>query len=177
MLKNRLEQFKKRQREDALAAEAELARRPVGEKRPEAYGGDIVADAGDAYDSEEGEGEGHEVEEDDWVEEYDPEMSPEPVDMRYLPLEERRLPIFTPEGVQRDVVSRTLPSSAAITLEGVLTPSTAQSQTCSPRLGPHSSKPSASQTGRRWRKRCERGQQQYYHAADGVAAVGGGPRG
>lgn len=99
---NRLEQFKKRQREDAAKVQAELGGTLVkGKSDADNYGGDIHAEVGDDEDADD------EADEDDWVEEYDPEMSPGPVDVRTMMLEERRLPIVDEEDALRALVSHT----------------------------------------------------------------------
>ena len=62
------------------------------------FGGDMHADVGDAEDADD------EADEEDFVEEYDPEMSPGPVDPRTMMLEERRLPIVDEEDELRALV-------------------------------------------------------------------------
>ena len=85
---NRLEQFKKRQREDAAKVQAELGGVIVNRKSDaDNFGGDMHADVGEVEDADD------EADEEDYVEEYDSEMSPGPVDIRAMQLEERRLPI------------------------------------------------------------------------------------
>jgi hypothetical protein len=78
VLKNRLELFRKRQREEAAKAQAEV-------------GGD--SDVEEDLDPD-WEGEEEEVEEDDVVESYDPSMSPRPVDVTRLG-DDARLPTLT----------------------------------------------------------------------------------
>lgn len=102
MLKNRLEQFKKRQRDDALKA-TESGHRPAAEKQV-TFGGDMQAEAGE-YDDEDNQDADDEVDEDDWVEEYEPEMSPGPVETRDMTLDDRRLPIIDEEDHTRAIVS------------------------------------------------------------------------
>jgi hypothetical protein len=101
VLKNRLEQFKKRQRDDALKA-TESGHRSTLEKQV-TFGGDMQADMGE--DAEAGEDADDEVDEDDWVEEYEPEMSPEPVEIRDMTLDDRRLPVIEEEDHIRAIVS------------------------------------------------------------------------
>lgn len=73
--------------------------------RPENnFGGDMHADAGDVK-LEERDGEADdEMDEDDWVEEYDPCMSPPPAIVADLSLEDRRLPIRLEEDELRILV-------------------------------------------------------------------------
>ncbi|KAL7421742.1 hypothetical protein Q5752_003513 [Cryptotrichosporon argae] len=82
VLKNRLEQFKKRQREDAARVQAEMAGAGAGEVAAVAAGGG-GAGAGGA----------DEADEDDWVEDYASEMSVELVERDRLGVEERWLPV------------------------------------------------------------------------------------
>lgn len=102
VLKNRLEQFKKRQRDDAMKASAS-GNRPVS-KEAANYGGDMQAAEMAEYDQQAEEAD-DEVDEDDWVEEYDPEMSPGPVETRDMTLEDRRLPVIEEEDHIRAIVS------------------------------------------------------------------------
>lgn len=67
------------------------------------FGGDMQADAGE-YDDAAGDAD-DEVDEDDWVEEYDPEMSPPPAEVRDMTLDDRRLPIVEEEDHIRAIVS------------------------------------------------------------------------
>lgn len=94
---NRLEQFKKRQREDAARVQAELGGVLVNTADQQVFGGDMHADGGDEADDE--------MDEEDFVEEYDQAMSPVPVDLRSLHLEERKLPIVTEDDYLRELVS------------------------------------------------------------------------
>lgn len=104
MLKNRLEQFKKRQREDAAKIQAEMADAVSAEAGVAAaaaapFGGDMhaevdVADTADIHEDEE-----------DYVEDYEPEMSPEPADPRTMHFDDRRLPIVNEEEILRQLVS------------------------------------------------------------------------
>ncbi|KAK4683925.1 cactin, partial [Tremellales sp. Uapishka_1] len=112
VLKNRLEQFKKRQREDAAKVHAELGG-VMANKKQDAFGGDIQAEAGDL---EEVDDEDVEEDEDDYVEDYDRGMSPEPVDPTKMTLEERRLPIVEEEDELRALFSarRAITSSSFI---------------------------------------------------------------
>ena len=79
MLKNRLEQFKKRQRDDAVKATETASRIKMEEAAAAA-----AAEAEGVLPEQE------DVDEDDWVEEYEPEMSPEPVDITQMTLDDRR---------------------------------------------------------------------------------------
>ena len=107
VLKNRLEQFKRRQREDAAKVQAELGGVIVNAQPDnDTFGGDMHAEVGIPDDADD------EADEDDFVEEYDPEMSPAPADPRTMQLEERRLPIVDEEDELRAVVSCTSTTSA-----------------------------------------------------------------
>ena len=100
VLKNRLEQFKKRQREDAAKVQAELGASIVtAQTDANAFGGDMHADVGNPDDADD------EMDEDDFIEEYDPEMSPAPLDPREMQFEERRLPIIDEGDNLRSIVS------------------------------------------------------------------------
>jgi hypothetical protein len=94
---NRLEQFKKRQREDAAKVQQELGGVFAGGAPQGVYGGDLHMEGGNEADDE--------LDEDDFVEDYDPEMSPAPADLRALHLEERKLPIVTEDDYLREIVS------------------------------------------------------------------------
>lgn len=94
VLKNRLEQFKRRQREDAAKVQAELGGVLVSNEN--AFGGDIHADAG-AVPTGGDEADDEEEDEDDYVEDYDREMSPPIAEPRTMGLDERRLPIVNEE--------------------------------------------------------------------------------
>lgn len=94
---NRLEQFKKRQREDAARVQQELGGVFAGGAPQGLFGGDLGVEGGNDADDE--------LEEDDFVEDYEPEMSPAPVDLRALHLEERKLPIVTEDDYLRELVS------------------------------------------------------------------------
>lgn len=102
VLKNRLEQFRKRQRDDAEKAAAV--------HRPGRSGGqedDAGADADvepDDDDEEEEEEEEVNEDEDDFVEEYNPEMSPAPVEVGKMSLEDRRLPVIGEDDLLRSIV-------------------------------------------------------------------------
>ncbi|WVO16315.1 hypothetical protein L204_103990 [Cryptococcus depauperatus] len=95
VLKNRLEQFKRRQRDDAAKVQAELGS-TIAPRSENLYGGDIHAEAGTVPD-EGAEADDEEEDEDDYVELYDREMSPVAIDPRTMNLEERRLPIVNEE--------------------------------------------------------------------------------
>ena len=97
VLKNRLEQFKKRQREDAARVQAELGGVFANQSTGDAFGGDIQAEGADDADDE--------MDEDDFVEEYDPCMSPVPVNLRAIHMDDRTLPIVTEEDCMRELVS------------------------------------------------------------------------
>ncbi|WVQ99282.1 hypothetical protein IAU59_006414 [Kwoniella sp. CBS 9459] len=99
VLKNRLEQFKRRQREDAAKVQAELGGVIVN-KPDDQFGGDMHADAGmgmGGSGADLGDIDEEEEEEEDYVEAYDREMSPLPADPRTMVLDERRLPIIEEE--------------------------------------------------------------------------------
>jgi hypothetical protein len=153
VLKNRLEQFKKRQREDAAKVQAEMGGVLVNQNNePQAFGGDIRAEVGIADDADD------EADEDDYIEEYDPEMSPEPADPRTMHLDERRLPIVTEEDEWRAlVIATTLCVSAELILFAVQ-----GSADCHIRQFRAPTIPSASST---------------YHSGDGVSTICGGSRG
>ena len=100
VLMNRLEQFKKRQREDAAKVQQELGGTVLtSQTDANAFGGDMHAEVGIPDDADD------EMDEDDYVEEYDPEMSPKPLDQRTMQFEERRLPIIDEEDNLRAIVS------------------------------------------------------------------------
>lgn len=96
VLKNRLEQFKKRQREDAAKVQAELGG-TMASKAEDNFGGDMRAEVGEAEEIDD------EADEDDWVEAYQPEMSPSPADPKTMVLDDRRLPIVPEEDFFRTV--------------------------------------------------------------------------
>ncbi|TYJ57007.1 hypothetical protein B9479_002286 [Cryptococcus floricola] len=100
VLKNRLEQFKRRQREDAAKVQAELG--GVLATNTNTFGGDMHADAGVMPD-EGDEADDEEDDEDDFIEDYNREMSPAIVDIRHMPIEERRLPIVREEDDLRQI--------------------------------------------------------------------------
>lgn len=85
VLKNRLEQFKKRQREDAAKVQAELGGALSAQVRAE---NSVAAD-----DNAEG------------IEAYDPSMSPQRVPISELPAADRNLPMVKASGALRDLVS------------------------------------------------------------------------
>lgn len=97
VLMNRLEQFKKRQREDAARVQAELGGVFAAGAPSGVFAGDMQLNGGNEADDE--------LDEDDVVEEYEAEMSPVPVDLRALHLEERKLPIVTEDDYLREIVS------------------------------------------------------------------------
>lgn len=95
-----MEQFKKRQREDAARVQTELATGSA--KRDNVpFGGDMRAEAAgdDEADDE------MEEQEDDWIEEYTKEMSPAPQEISKMIIEERRLPIVYEDDEWRAIVS------------------------------------------------------------------------
>jgi len=99
VLKNRLEQFKKRQREEAAKQQQELGSKMVAQGETSAFGGDIHAD---------GDGEGYEDDaddEDDIIEDYSRSMSPGVVDVKDLAQEDRRLQVLTEAEFKRSIVS------------------------------------------------------------------------
>lgn len=65
--------------------------------------GDMQAEAEDYGDM--GEEADDEVDEDDWVEEYDPTMSPPPAEVSSMTLDDRRLPVIDEEDHIRAIVS------------------------------------------------------------------------
>lgn len=87
VLKNRLEQFKKRQREDAAKASTIGNRQKKDIQVEQRQDEEPVAEADGEKEEKE------DLDEDDWVEEYEPEMSPPPANIDRLSLEDRRLPI------------------------------------------------------------------------------------
>ncbi|WVQ83197.1 hypothetical protein IAT38_005336 [Cryptococcus sp. DSM 104549] len=132
VLKNRLEQFKRRQREDAAKYQAELGGVIVNSANRQ-FGGDMHADAGETVEIEEG---AEDDDEDDYVEPYSKDMSPEPADPRTMQLDERRLPIVDEEDELRALftarhsitASNFMPRharSSATTAESVARPSAA----------------------------------------------------
>ncbi|WVQ67795.1 uncharacterized protein L199_006000 [Kwoniella botswanensis] len=134
VLKNRLEQFKRRQREDAAKVQAELG--GVIVNKNEQFGGDIHADIGDQDEGEDGEDIDVDDDEDDYVEPYEREMSPLPADPKTMVLDERRLPIVDEEDEMRALFAarRSITSSgfvpkyarpSATTIESVSRPSAA----------------------------------------------------
>ncbi|KAK8864289.1 hypothetical protein IAR55_001535 [Kwoniella newhampshirensis] len=150
VLKNRLEQFKRRQREDAAKVQAELGGVIVN-SADNTFGGDMRADAGDVEleDIEE------EEDEDDYVEIYDKEMSPAPADPRTMVLEERRLPIVDEEDELRALFAarHSITSSTFIPKYARASATTAQSV----------SRPSAAdlEAERIYREEAEREAQEY----------------
>jgi hypothetical protein len=100
VLKNRLEQFKKRQRDDAAKVQAELGGTMADSKAEYNFGGDMHADVSGPAVGDEGDEDG---DEDDWVEAYQPEMSPPPADPKTMVLDDRRLPIVSEEDFFRDL--------------------------------------------------------------------------
>lgn len=75
----------------------------VSKPAAQAYGGDIQA-AVVEVDDDEADDEADEEDEDDFVEDYERGMSPAPVDLRTMPLDERRLPIVNEEDQLRALV-------------------------------------------------------------------------
>jgi hypothetical protein len=110
VLKNRLEQFKKRQREDAAKVQAELGG-TMASKAEDNFGGDMRAELGQAEEIDD------EADEDDWVEAYQPEMSPSPADPKTMVLDDRRLPIVPEEDFFRTVFEASLARPSAADLE------------------------------------------------------------
>lgn len=97
VLKNRLEQFKKRQREDAARVQAEMGGTLAGQTQGSTLEGEMQTQGGDEADDE--------MDEDDLVEEYDPSMSPRPVELREIHMDDRRLPVVTEAQYLRDLAS------------------------------------------------------------------------
>ena len=104
MLKNRLEQFKKRQRDDAVKA-TETASRLKQEEAAAAAAAE--AEGGEVPDEQE-------IDEDDWVEEYEPEMSPEPVEVNRMAMDDRRCRIVDELEHLRAIVSHPCPAAVAV---------------------------------------------------------------
>lgn len=100
MLKNRLEQFKKRQRDEAAKQQRALGEKMAAEGETGGFGGDMHAEGAEGNESEE-DGE----EEDDVVEAYHRDMSPEPVLAKDLGLADRRLQISSEADFRRALVS------------------------------------------------------------------------
>ena len=99
MLKNRLEQFKKRQRDEAAKQEKALGDKLAAEAESSGFGGDMHADGiGEEGSEEEGE------DEDDVVEAYRRDMSPEPVGVQDLSLADRRLQVQSDGDFKRALV-------------------------------------------------------------------------
>lgn len=101
MIKNRLELFKKRQREDADKMKAELVA-PVAPAVP--FGGDMQADIPES--AEDNEQEAIHIDEYEFAEEYSREMSPPLLDPGRVPSDDRKLPIVQEEDDMRDLVSQ-----------------------------------------------------------------------
>jgi cactin len=93
VVQNRLEQLRKRQRDEALQAQQELLAGvsvPQKRRRGWAHAGEEVAIASSAVPEKEAEI----LPPDEEVEEYDRSMSPVPIDLSSLPYEERQLEII-----------------------------------------------------------------------------------
>lgn len=102
VIQNRLEQLRHRQREAALKVQEELGGTLAHQAGQE---GGMEEMAGLEQDQEDGEAEE--------LEEYEPEMSPEPVDPRRLPDNDSKLPIVNEEDALRALVSRKNQNSIA----------------------------------------------------------------
>lgn len=89
VVRNRLEQLRKRQRDEALVAQEELL---AGNTKPlaRAWGGDMHAVATQDIKDTEGAAE-------DMPEAYERSMSPMPIDLKRLSYEDRQLPIISEE--------------------------------------------------------------------------------
>ncbi|OWZ60198.1 cactin [Cryptococcus neoformans c45] len=126
VLKNRLEQFKRRQREDAAKVQAELGGVLVSNEN--AFGGDIHADAGPVPTGGD-EADDEEEDEDDYIEDYDREMSPSIAEPRTMGLDERRLPIVNEEDELRALFTarHSITSSNFIPKQGRASAHTSQS--------------------------------------------------
>ena len=92
VFRNRLEQLRKRQRDEGLQAQEELLA-GVAQSASNAWGSESVPPpvVPDTISSEE-------------IEEYDPVMSPTLLDITKLPLEERDIDILTEKEVLRTLV-------------------------------------------------------------------------
>lgn len=101
VLKNRLEQFKKRQRDEAAKQQKELGEKMAAQREADAFGGDMHAEGVEAEEDEDEMGD-----EDDVVEDYHRDMSPETVDVRAIAPEDRRLQVISEADFRRAVVSR-----------------------------------------------------------------------
>ena len=99
VLKNRLEQFKKRQREEAAKQQQELGNKIVAQGEAATFGGDMHADGGEGEEYED-----DADDEDDFIEDYSRSMSPGPVELKTLAQEDRRLPVISEAAFKRDVV-------------------------------------------------------------------------
>jgi hypothetical protein len=99
VLKNRLEQFKKRQREEAAKQQQELGNKIVAEGEAATFGGDMHAEGGDGEEYED-----DADDEDDFIEDYSRSMSPGPVELKTLAQEDRRLPVITEDAFKRNIV-------------------------------------------------------------------------
>ena len=108
VLKNRLEQFKKRQREEAAKQQQELGNKIIAEGEAATFGGDMHADGGDGEEYED-----DADDEDDFIEDYSRSMSPGPVDLRTLAQEDRRIPVISEAEFRRAIVCHSLVSSTA----------------------------------------------------------------
>lgn len=104
-MRNRLEQLRKRQRDEALQAQEELL---AGVARSAARGDRRVVPEMDASNHE------TVVEED--IEPYDRAMSPALLDIRKLPYEERQIDIVTEMGDLRAIVSRVSNNASTVSL-------------------------------------------------------------
>jgi hypothetical protein len=100
VLKNRLEQFKKRQREEAAKQQQALGQKMVAQGEADTFGGDMHADSGEVN----GEAEDDADDEDDIIEEYSRSMSPTPINLKDAVVEDRRLPVLTEKEFKQALV-------------------------------------------------------------------------
>lgn len=100
VLKNRLEQFKKRQRDEAAKQQKALGDKLAAEGDANAFGGDMHAEGADGGDPED-----DAEDEDDVVEDYSRGMSPEPVGVKDITPLDRRLQILSESDFMRALVS------------------------------------------------------------------------
>ena len=97
VVRNRLEQLRKRQRDEALVAQEELLAGRTKKPLARAWGGDMHAVA--VQEIKDIKGDDEEV-----PEVYDRSMSPTPIDMKRLSYEERQLPVISEEEHTRTLV-------------------------------------------------------------------------
>lgn len=103
VLKNRLEQFKKRQREEAAKQQQELENKIIAQGEAATFGGDMHADGGNGEEYED-----DADDEDDFIEDYSRSMSPGPLELKTLGQEDRRLPVVSEQDFKRAIVCLSL---------------------------------------------------------------------